>query len=84
MYVGKANHREARLKIHVRRQRAEKLPLCGPWLRELAAAGLQPTMALLERCRRDQWRDRERHHIRVFRDAGVRLLNVNAGGDGRD
>lgn len=77
-YIGKSNHPKKRLRQHI-----EDLDRCNylktQWLKELAAKKLAPQLKILEKCRMEDWKDRERAWIKATKQSGI--LNLTDGGD---
>jgi hypothetical protein len=82
-YVGKTVQMpERRLAEHLRDARAGKNPArVYRWIRSLERDGVRPEILVIEHGPADL-NDAERRCIRVFRDAGVDLVNHTEGGDG--
>ena len=80
-YVGWTMNPARRLRAHcasAERTQSHK----GHWLRSLLAAGLRPTMSIVEDGEGDGWQIAERKWIAHYRSAGARLTNATNGGDG--
>ena len=80
-YVGKTTQRLCnRLSGHMK---ADFATYSGRWIGVLGKRGLRPKIHLIDEAL-DDWPDRERYWIKFFREAGCRLTNVSAGGDGHN
>lgn len=79
-YIGKANTPKSRLEHHMRCEGANKRK--NAWLTDLKAAGLLPTMDILECIMLSEWQEAERRWIANGRAQGWPLTNISAGGGG--
>lgn len=52
------------------------------WIKRLSSIGKCPFMEILEVCESKNWKRREKHWIKKFKDEGNSLLNVSSGGCG--
>lgn len=79
-YAGKANNAQARLKSHLRDCKRRNTPVyC--WMRSLLAAGMTPTIEVVQQVTSCDWAKAETELIAKLRADGVRLLNLADGGD---
>lgn len=53
------------------------------WIKSLKELGLKPVMELIEVASDENWKEREKHHIRFMRLIGCRLTNLTDGGEGQ-
>lgn len=79
-YIGKANDPAKRLASHLKDSLHRDTPVYR-WIRKLASAGMAPEMEVIVVCKLDDWQTAERLAIEEARNAGIRLLNVTAGGN---
>ncbi|TGE23528.1 GIY-YIG nuclease family protein [Hymenobacter metallicola] len=80
-YVGKTKNLKKRLYSHIYEAKKGKQTHRHHWLSALAVIGQEPIMEVLEEAPLDQWQERERHYIRLYRSTGW-LVNGTEGGDG--
>lgn len=80
-YVGKAKNPKARLVQH-RQAKDGNRHKCN-WLRQLAGAGLQPGLVVLEETTADRWVEREAYWIAQGRARGWPLTNILDSADAR-
>jgi hypothetical protein len=59
-----------------------RLPPSHQWVATLLNRGRSPQIRLLETCTLQNWRQRERRMISIWRKNNPKLLNVNRGGNG--
>jgi hypothetical protein len=71
---------QARLK----QRRNWPLPPSYVWILKLLDQDIRPSIRLIEICRKETWRQRERRAITLYRSRGHRLLNVHPGGVGKE
>lgn len=81
-YVGKARNPYKRLHLHNTKARKGDPTPNGIRIREILAAGHKPVISLVEQTTMEKFQERERHFIKMLRDAGYLLTNVSAGGGG--
>lgn len=80
-YVGKTTMRLCnRLAKHME---CDMSTHSGRWINTLKEDGRRPIIICIEEAG-ENWADRERHWIRVYRNAGCRLTNLSLGGDGHN
>lgn len=76
-YIGKSNWPRIRYHQHI-----EDLDKCNhqktAWLQEMASKKIKPRLVILEKCRLEDWKDRERSWIKNVRH---KLVNMTKGGD---
>lgn len=80
-YIGKANDPHKRLRQHLRRKGKTHRAY---WIESLTARGLVPELQLLLEVAKPEWEFWERDMIQTFREAGCKLVNGTAGGDGTE
>ena len=80
-YVGKTNNLAVRYKNHLNKAR-DKNTHKRNWLMKLKDLGLKPDLEILEETSVDEWKEREKYWIRMYRKAGFKLTNCTDGGDG--
>lgn len=86
-YIGKSTNPIARLNHHIflatctTKSRIETH--VARWIRELVALNFRPLIVMLEETDRENWEERERYWITLFKD-GKSLTNLSNGGDGVD
>lgn len=82
-YIGKSTCGLKRPRDHTKPKTLKKnTAYCGNWLRQLVAAGLEPTIKVIEVCTRDQLAVSEKKWIARGRKLGWKLTNLTDGGDG--
>lgn len=82
-YIGKTNELQRRYTAHLAHATNENdRSHRANWIRKLASQGREPGMIVLEVCDESEWRERERHWIRYYRDQDARLTNGDDGGHG--
>jgi len=79
-YVGKSGDPEKRLREHMRLY--SKNRHLTHWLKQLKAIGINPTVRVIQKVSKSKWKEAERHWIRTFKWAGVKLTNLSDGGQG--
>ena len=80
-YVGKTNNPITRLQYY------RKDPSTTPvykWFRRLQSEGSEPKLRVLEECPFNEWKDRERAAIALYRKKNLLLLNKLDGGNGTE
>lgn len=79
-YVGKSNDPEKRLQEHLRCH--SKNNHLDYWIMLLNRLDLPPRLRIIEECQMSVWQEREKFWIRIFKWAGVDLINITPGGEG--
>jgi len=78
-YVGKTID----FKYRCRKHRTEKNKTYkAQWVKGLIALGLEPIFEIIDECTEEDWQDKERFYIRLFKAMGANLLNQLPGGEG--
>jgi predicted XRE-type DNA-binding protein len=81
-YVGKT-HRDLFERLHEHVGNCDRSTYhSANWIRGLRDSGVRPLIELLEVTDDDTWAERERHWISTLRERGVRLTNIQDGGEG--
>lgn len=83
-YVGKSNSPVRRLERHLREARTLRSCHRHDWLASLLAAGVKPSLCILEECAASVWAEREQFWIAFHRAAGCDLVNNSDGGEGNE
>lgn len=83
-YIGKTNNPDYRFASHLTSAKSGKYShYTAKWLRKVLAAGLRPTMEILEELDdAEPWEEYERFYIQFGEEFGWRLTNTNPGGEG--
>ena len=81
-YVGKSNNPKSRYTRHMGEARDNQVCHRHFWIASLSAAGVKPTLSVIEECPREIWQEREVYWIAFYRAAGNDLVNRSDGGDG--
>lgn len=81
-YVGMSKNPVDRLSRHVKEAQRGHSTHRKSWIRGLLSRGLRPRLELLFEIPELLWQEYERAYIRIFRDAGCRLVNGTDGGEG--
>ena len=79
-YIGKSNSPKARFSQHLEDKTTN--PQRAAWIADLLAAGLQPTLDILDEVDLKDWKQAERSWIAHGIEQGWPLTNIKAGGDG--
>ena len=78
-YIGKTSKLRTRLEMHLKDTVSNRGK--AGWIAELAAAGMQPKMIVLQTCDEQTWRDAEINWIAKARAEGLPILNRTDGGE---
>ncbi len=78
-YIGKAINPKNRFNGHLKDNR---LTHKGSWIKSLLKNNLKPEMVVLEEVSDDNWQQEEHWWISYMKSLGVRLTNLNEGGQG--
>ena len=83
-YIGKTDNPKRRLRSHISdAARGVYNHHAARWIRKLYNAGMSPKMVILHEVGPEEnWQDAERQAIQIAVEAGARLTNSTAGGDG--
>lgn len=82
-YIGKADNIKKRLGVHLAEAKySNRHNHRLNWIRSLLSDNLIPILIVLESGTKDGWQDSEKRWIKIFRDAGAKLVNGTDGGDG--
>jgi hypothetical protein len=85
-YVGKARDPKRRYAGHLIPSQLKKVNHRTCWLRGLLAEGLKPTMIIIEKVKKSEWKESERKWIAYYRNIPnyPALTNICDGGEGID
>lgn len=78
-YVGKTNNPKERFRKHLCEKKHTKK--CW-WIYNLKQEGLKPLFEIIDECSQENWQEKERDYIRLFKSIGANLLNQLPGGEG--
>lgn len=81
-YIGKSVSPKNRLRNHINGQRYAQNWRMRQWIGELRADARRPVLMIVDECDLENWQERERHWIKIFREVGSRLCNIESGGNG--
>ena len=82
-YIGKADNTKRRLCVHLAEAKySNRHNHRINWIRSLLSDNLISILIVLESGTGDVWKDSEKRWIKIFRDAGAKLVNGTDGGDG--
>ena len=80
-YIGKTKWSlDRRLKEHMRENK--KKTHKQKWINLLKTKGLTPTIVLIENVNEDNWIEKEKFYIKLFKENGFNLTNISDGGEG--
>jgi hypothetical protein len=82
-YVGKSNHPEKRLKIHLKESR-KKRTRKEKWIYNLLQKGEIPKMEIIDCVNQSEWSFFESYWIYQLKSWGFNLVNGTEGGEGSD
>jgi hypothetical protein len=77
-YIGKTNDPIRRLRYHTN---YKKNTPNSKFIRDMLCVGIKPKMEILEVISPEDWQEKERYYISLYRKMGVGLKNVLDGGD---
>lgn len=80
-YVGASKNLKRRYKEHLCSRNVTKLPVY-VWIKELFDLKLRPAIRILEKVDSTNWKEKERLHIKKYRNKFTDLTNVSDGGNG--
>lgn len=78
-YVGKTINTKERFKKHLSENNNT---LKSKWIKGLRSSGLVPVFDIIDECGKENWQDKERAYIILFKSLGANLLNQMPGGEG--
>lgn len=78
-YVGKTKNPTTRFRKHLTLKRAVPSSL---WIQSLLKKGEKPVFEIIDEISGNDWQERERKYILLFKSLGARLLNLLPGGEG--
>ena len=81
VYVGKTNNHYTRLGYYKKGAYTVSTPVY-KWVRSLLETGIEPKIKVIEKCKFENWKIRERRLISIWRKKNKNLLNILNGGDG--
>jgi group I intron endonuclease len=80
-YVGKSINPQKRLCRHLYEAKTGSKTHRHNWINQLTECGKKPLLEILEEVAANQWADRERYYIALYKPTGL-LVNATEGGDG--
>ena len=81
-YIGKSNKPKDRLKAHIWSGKRAQSSYKRNWIDKLKSKGFRPELLVLEETIVDNWKEREKHYIKYYKDLGCKLTNHCSGGEG--
>lgn len=81
-YIGKANDLKRRLGLHLREVSLYPKTHKSRWIKILLQQNIIPSISVLDEVPTEHWQHYEKHHIRLAKSAGFKLVNGTEGGDG--
>lgn len=79
VYVGKTNNVKERFRKHLTENNKTYK---SKWVKGMRAIGLIPIFDVIDECDGDEWQDKEKFYIKLYKSFGAKLLNQCEGGMG--
>lgn len=79
-YIGFSTQPQKRYLKHLSKNKLTTHKAC--WVRSLQNKGLKPFMEIIDEASELNWKEKEKHYIRLFKSFGAKLVNSTIGGDG--
>lgn len=73
-----------RLRNHIKNALNGATFHCPVWIRTVLKTGHRPVLKILEKCKMEEWKERECYWINYYKNMGCDLTNNKGGGDGAD
>lgn len=81
-YVGKTINPDKRLKGHIWESSKTNTHKAN-WIKSLLSIGLKPTIKVIEECSDNEWEEKEKYYIALYKEQyGKLLTNGTSGGEG--